>query len=1099
MENTLISDGTLLELIFNFSQKRGIYNLKDNMSKFRDDLNCLAVFLFEYETELKYQVSKTPLSIDKYELDCYYEHFHENVVLQNNMVDFFSTEFHKNTCYYYRIQENNWLILLRKTVFDKALSKKVRKIIALFANHLTSINKSSHNVKNGVFVKDGWLNDIDSDTFKDIVDHADNSILIANEDAVLCYANKTSTKWLGIGKNTQKDINVYNYEKLFQGNKEHWKKHLEELKTVPKVMANGSLVNFKTGNIITTEALIRYTPINGQGYVIAISKDITKQKMIQKEIHNERKLQEILLRIASAYINIELSNIKNMINSSLKEIGTFVDADRAYIFEYNFSDQTTSNTYEWCAENISPEIKNLQNVPIGAIPQWVTAHKNKKSFYINDVSKLPDSGPDGLRAILEPQGIKSLITIPMFNSGKLSGFVGFDSVRVVKKYTEREENLLLVYAEILVNIKLRQKYELELMNQKDRFRRIISSIDLGLIEVDEYFNIMFANNSFLKFYGYKWSEVLGLNLFRTIFKSKDENELKKILTKIKKNEVLAKEITTYNRQGEEKTIFLSFVKHNDQNGITRYQGALLDLSEHKKLELELRNSMQKTEEASKAKELFLANMSHELRTPLNIINGVITEIGKEKISQDTNFLLNQANAASAHVLNLVNNILDFAKINAGEIKLERKEFQFSTTIQNTFNIFSLMANEKGLKYKLSIDKEIYDYVIGDYGKLNQILINLLGNAIKFTENGYVKMNIALNKNFKSKQKLDFTIVDTGIGMHLDFQKKVFSEFQQDTSTNSNQSGTGLGMPISKRLLEIMGSDIYLNSLKNYGTTIKFSLELEKRYHKQFEEVNTLNNQLLKNKKILIVEDNYMNALLLERRLLDLGAVTFKAENGKLGVDHVCNSHVDLVLMDIQMPVMNGIEATLAIREKYGKSLPIIAITANVFKENIDQCLKAGMNDFIIKPFEVYNVITKILKALRINRKFNDKIDKKIDLEIEDIDYDYSLEKLNDISNGDNSFFTEMVEVFCNLANSSVKQLKEATEKRDQSIIKNIAHKLRTSLSDIKANRALVLAKHLDSPKEIDWDDSYQTSIELISVLNKISEEMEKKYLRTQKK
>ena len=646
---------------------------------------------------------------------------------------------------------------------------------------------------------------------------------------------------------------------------------------------------------------------------------------------------------------------------------------------------------------------------------------------------------------------------------------------------------------------LQQKH-LDLQNKKEKIQRYLDFVPVIILLLDNEYKIQLINQKGCELLGYSKQVLQGKNWFEYVMPIKDRAENSRTPNYLKQKKLLSLpyfEGEVLCESGEPRIIGWTNTKLKDKFG--HFIGTLSageDITERKKLEITKKKYTENLEETAKAKELFMANMSHELRTPLNIINGVINELIKRKVSKDTSFLLNQANSASMHVLNLVNNVLDFAKINAGEIKLENREFQLSKTFQNTFNIFSLMAKEKGLKYELSIDSEIHDTVLGDYGKLNQILINLLGNAIKFTENGMVKLSISLAKNLKNKQVLEFRIIDTGIGMDSDFQKKVFSGFKQEIHSNKINSGTGLGMPISKRLLNLMGSEIYLDSVKNYGTTVRFILEFEKRKFNSFDAVQLLNNKLLDNKRILIVEDNYMNALLLERKLMNLGAKTFKAENGKIGVDLISKMDMDLVLMDIQMPIMDGLEATLAVREKHGKSLPIIAITANAFKENIDQCLKVGMNDYIIKPFEDNNVISKILTTLRIDKKYElqNKLTEEFRATIRN--NDYSLEKLDTISNGDNSFFMEMVEVFCDLSNSSIEQLEEAIEKKDQRSIKNIAHKLRTSLEDIKANNALILAKYLDTSESIDWDESYKTSKELIKILRILSKEIENRYLRS---
>lgn len=929
-------------------------------------------------------------------------------------------------------------------------------------------------------------NPIGSTVFGDIVEQLDESILIADTSGSLCYANTIGKQWLGIQNAALEKIKVYDYEEFFSPNKiEKWQEHVRNLQLCKELTANGRLKNYKTGTIIETEVLLKYFVLDGKGYVYAKSKDITQKLLFEKKVAKEERLQEMLLKIASTYINADLRKITILINTSLKEIGTFVNADRAYIFSYDFLKKTTSNTFEWCAQGITPEIDNLQEVPIDFIPDWIKAHRNHKSFLVEDVNALPETGPNGLKAILQPQGVQSLVTLPMYNAHRLIGFVGFDSVKEKKKYSEREKKLLSVYSEILVNIDLRQKYQNEIVLQKERFNRIISSVDLGLFELNTNFEIVFLNQSFLRFYAYHWDAIVGKNIFEILSNGSDKNQLAKKLRKMPPKEVFTEEIMTLDGKGEEKCVFASITKHADAFGKYRYLGALVDLSPQKILQEELRTALEKTKEASKAKEMFLANMSHELRTPLNIINGALTEIVKENISKDVKFLLNHANAATTHMLGLVNNILDFAKINVGEIRLESYPFNLSLTLKETVSIFSLIADEKGLEYNFIYDSNIHEYVKGDYGKLNQILINIISNALKFTKSGGVTIQVSALGHTAESQTVRFIIRDTGVGMSPKFLEQIFEEYQQDILVNNLQSGTGLGMPISKRLIHILGGEINIESNLGKGTKIQFDLQFLKRHQTGYEQKIRVNSSLLKHKKVLVVEDNFMNALIVERKLNALGATIIKAENGALAIDLMTDTEFDLILMDVQMPVMNGVEATIAIRKTYGKYIPIIAITANAFKNNIADYLNSGMNDVLLKPFNDEKLYSKVLKWLGVEIPFEQF---RMSLENQPIPTKttkaYSLDHLSVLSNGDAAFFNEMLKVFISMAYQSIEDLSKAIADNNTTALQRIAHKLIPSLKDLHFDTALVLAHTLEKNKENTTEDLKDLALGLIHVLKK---------------
>ena len=1008
----------------------------------------------------------------------------DNRLLKEAKTNDFNFQYLQKHIYIYFMYQDKWLVLIKDKAFSKDITHKLDGTIKLFSKLLEKSQQIVSKNRSSITENNSIPDHLETNIFKNIVDELPRSILVSDLEGSLCYANNLGKEWLGIENNEIKNLKVYDFEKYFEGNRLiKWQQHVKELKNVSEEITNGNIVNYQTGNTIPTEVILKYVDYSGKDYIIANSEDISEKLKIAEKVANEEMLQEMLLKIASNYINSDLLNNDNVINTSLKEIGTFVDADRAYIFSYDLLNNTTSNTYEWCAERIAPEIENLQNIPIEYINDWINAHKRREAFVIDNVQDLPDTGPSGLKAILEPQGIKSLITLPMHNSDRLMGFVGFDSVKKVKKYTQREEKLLFVYAEILVNINLRQKYETELLNQKERFQRIISSIDIGLIEVDKDFNIVFANQSFLRFYKYKWKELEEKNLFNTFIKHEKTGDLKERLFNLPYKDGVTDEIVTVDGTGQEKIVFASIVRNIDENGTEKYLVAIVDLSHQKEMEQQLRESIQKVEEASKAKEVFFANMSHELRTPLNIICGTITEVAKKTNTNDTVFLLNHANSSAKHMLNLVNNILDYAEINAGEIRFERKNFNLRTTIQETFEIFSLLADEKGINYRLSVDNKIHANVTGDYNKLNQVLINLIGNAVKYTEVGEVTIQVSMLEGTKKSQIIGFTIIDSGIGMSVEFIERIFEEYQRDILVNNLQSGTGLGMPISKKLIEIMGGTIKVNSTKSSGTIIHFNLPFEKSKHNGSTEKIKVNSTVLKTKHILIAEDNYMNALILERKLKSLGAKVTKAENGQIALNLIPNINFDLILMDIQMPVMDGLNATISIRETYGDSIPILAITANVFRKNINQYLASGMNDVVIKPYEDNILYSKIFKVLDIKLQHEtneiETVNKELDIAP---DLLFSLDNLRTISNGDSDFYEQLRTVFIKLIKTSIKELQKALIDEDWITVKNNAHKLRVSLEDLKIETALAIAIFLDTNEKIDPLKIKEKTSKLIEIL-----------------
>ena len=362
-------------------------------------------------------------------------------------------------------------------------------------------------------------------------------------------------------------------------------------------------------------------------------------------------------------------------------------------------------------------------------------------------------------------------------------------------------------------------------------------------------------------------------------------------------------------------------------------------------------------------------MSHEIRTPLNVIIGMIRLIEKECLDDALQNYVFQSKSAATHLLSILNDILDMSKIEFGQMKLYEAPFDFSTLLNSIDSIFKPSAEEKELSFTIERGESIYPYMFGDEVRLRQVIINLLGNAIKFTEKGFVKLYIDLLHSDGQKQQLRFRVVDTGVGMSQEFIGKIFEKFSQELNTaNRKFEGTGLGMTISRDLLKLMGSELKISSEKQLGTVVEFVVTMTKSFDWVDQEVSLEDKSIsIVGARILMAEDNKINRLIAGKSLELLGCEVIEVENGLQAIEKLRKDRFDLILMDIQMPEMDGVEATLIIRNELNIDTPIIALTANAFKHDIDNYFSIGMNDFIIKPFEEEEFVTKITKNCKPNK------------------------------------------------------------------------------------------------------------------------------------
>ena len=806
--------------------------------------------------------------------------------------------------------------------------------------------------------------------------------------------------------------------------------------------------------------------------------------------HNNVELKDLLIHIASTYINADTNQIESQVNKSLERIGKFVNADRAYVFDYNFNDNTCSNTFEWCNEGVSKEIENLQKIPLEFVTHWIEFHKANKPFYIPDINLWIDEGADSLKSILESQSIQSLITVPMVNKGELHGFVGFDSVKEKHEYTNEDVKLLFLFAQMLIHVFEKKKREQIILNQEEKYRNIIANMNLGLIEVDNEDTILHVNQTFCNITGYDAIDLIGKKAFEVLYLGERTDLIKEKMDLRRKGSSDIYEIDGVTKQGEQKWFLVSGApNYNDKNELIGSIGIQLDITKHKQMEIDLAAAKTKAEEAAKAKDIFLANMSHEIRTPLNAIIGIIRELGRENLTIQQLGYVQQGNTAAKHLLTIINNILDISKIEANEFLLEHKEFSLSSVISNIKSILYSRASDKNLKLNVFISPDLAPAHIGDAGRIRQVLLNLVDNAIKFTNEGKVTVFVEVIESNIEEQNLEISIIDTGIGMSEEFLQKVFKKFsQEDNAINRKYEGTGLGLVITRELIHLMGGTCNIESTRNQGTKISINLKLKIGTTNGFlekREVEIKNS--LQGKSVLIVEDNDMNRFIAVQSLKYFGCDVIEAHNGLEAISKVSILPFDLILMDIQMPVMDGIECTRKIREELKLQTPIIALTANAFRKDVETYLSLGMNNYVAKPFEekvLYDIIQETLLSNAIGKNANTATEYS--------EY-YNLEYIKSISKNDPTFVSKLLEIFIAQTPGQVSDMMTLLASGNYQDIEKITHKLIPIADNLKINLIkddLLSFEYIMKSGKINTDEITRLVTKISDILMKVVELLE---------
>ncbi len=510
-----------------------------------------------------------------------------------------------------------------------------------------------------------------------------------------------------------------------------------------------------------------------------------------------------------------------------------------------------------------------------------------------------------------------------------------------------------------------------------------------------------------------------------------------------------------------------------------------DITERVRILEELEQAKLVAEKSLKIKDEFLSNMSHEIRTPLNAIMGFNDLLRGSELNSEQKKHVDIVKVASQNLMVIINDILDISKLESGILELENRAINLKDIAENVINLQSHKAKEKGLKLMLSVDQDIPVNVSGDSTRISQVLINLIGNSIKFTNEGYVELKVMEIARKDKNSRIRFSVKDTGIGIDKEKQEAIFERFSQaESSTTRVFGGTGLGLNIAKMLVEIHGGKIELQSELGKGSEFSFDinfsiLDSNESSLESIDEVNTSENNL-KGKSVLVVEDNEHNQLLISSYLKKNGILTELAENGQLALEKLKDNQYDLILMDLQMPVMDGFTATQIIRNELKLNLPIVACSAHSLVGEREKCIEKGMNEYISKPYTEKTLLSVLGAFFGENPKVENKQngnEKKNDVAIDDF---LSILDNTEKEHG-KEFVDMMLEVYRRRIPNDVSELEEALSKQDFQAIKAKAHLLTGSLSSLNFDLGHQLAKNAE--KAASAGDLERVSSETFFLIN----------------
>ncbi|MGB8191727.1 MAG: PAS domain-containing protein [Chitinophagaceae bacterium] len=728
---------------------------------------------------------------------------------------------------------------------------------------------------------------------------------------------------------------------------------------------------------------------------------------IQRRIHAEKELQQFRYRFQAILDNtpllIFLKDLQGryiLVNKSFRETFGFNEEQLIGKTDYDFEKREDADKYKRSDEEVVRQLKPMEQ---------------------DEVLTSSDS----------PRYIH-YIKFPLLDQeGKVFAISGFGS-----DVTERKEA------------------EGKLRTSEEKMRALLNSTKEGFFLLDMDFNILLVNEAgkfVMQLITGKTAEV-GESMLNIVFPERREVFKEMMKTVLEGNTVEFEQ--AYSTVEGQKSFLINYLpvryRDNETSGICVVCRDVTDLVRYREQLIEARK---KAERAEKLQEQFLANMSHEIRTPLNGIIGMTNLLLQTDLTEDQHEYVNIVKYSSDNLSVLINDILDFSKIKAGKLSIENIEFNIWEVAQKAVASLQTKAKEKDLGVLIFFHPNMPPRVKGDPHRLNQVLNNLLGNAIKFTQQGYVRLEISLASETGTTCRLQFNVKDSGIGIAEDKLAYIFESFSQaGEEITRKYGGTGLGLTITRQLIELQNGCIDIISQPNQGTTISFEIPYEKiqgttREESTEEEEIISRNAALANKKILIVEDNEVNQKVVAYNLEPVGVITTIANNGREAVDIIeSGQEFDLIIMDLQMPVMNGFQATAYIRQKLHKSTPIIAMTASALRNEQVKCFELGMNEYVTKPFAASELFRLLEKHLNGGNGHSEKQTIPSSKEPYNLD-NISIKKKKDV-------IAHVLGIFLKETTPTLHQVKEHILNEQWDDVYQKAHKLKSSIGLLQMEELL---------------------------------------------
>jgi PAS domain S-box-containing protein len=764
-------------------------------------------------------------------------------------------------------------------------------------------------------------------------------------------------------------------------------------------------------------------------------------------------------------VAINSSNLDDLYVNIHKQLGEVIDVKNFFIAQYDPGKSYLYFPY-YIDEYFDSRVHFTKRKLGNGLTEYAIMANRPLILHDDDIYKLADEKKIYLYGVVP----KVMLCVPLRIGDRVTGIIGVKSYERANKYENRDLELLdFISSQVAVAIARKQAEE-ALAHETARLNAIFEGSSHLMWSVNKRLMLTSFNHEYTELLEQELQIKPQLNFSteRMGFQLVAPNERRPLEDKYKlafRGQKQHFELELATRNGEQKWLEIYLNPIQSGGTIGEVSGIARDITDLKKYQAELVEAREQAEHSLKVKEQFLANMSHEIRTPMNGVIGMVDLLSDSPLNEDQHDYLQTIRKSSETLLHILNDILDLAKIEAGKMVLHPADLVIEDLLDRLMALFTPIAHQKGNKVSYTLDKSVPKVVIADETRLLQILSNLTSNALKFTENGTVKISVSTVQLTDSHVDLMVRVTDSGIGISHKDLKKLFSAFQQlDNSTSKNYGGTGLGLAISREFCKMMDGEIGVESEEGKGSTFWFSVQLPigdpmkisaKLKADRFDISGTLKEV---HARILLVDDNATNRKVASQILIKAGCVVETAKSGKEAIE--CLSHdqaFDLVLMDIQMPEMDGMQTTRQLKDSISNLPPIVAMTAYAMKEDRERFLAAGMDDYLAKPIRAQQLIQIVGKWVHDGHAPEHVLD---DLSNEVVDEEV-LKSLSDAVGGDPLFVGGMLREFIEEAEQQIANAEKAYAVNDCKGVQSELHTLKGNSGTLGAAQVHLICEKIE--------------------------------------